>query len=218
MTVSHQSIEAPFNYRHCCWFCGEPAASNFSFPQIDNYVIDCCHPALSVPCCKECLKPALLSQASSIWLVTSDVKRFLINKYQKDLAIGINWTQQELENSGFETGNFAGFQKSAWLMFEIAKTRVNFRGWPLVVAGINIEHLRWQATNSFIFDGVAFPSVDDAISHYARVFSLHQSFFKQVLHLLGVDKFSQAVRFCRLLIGSTPDERQHALQSLKHTD
>ncbi len=214
MIHQYQNVEAPFNYRHICWFCGEPAGEHFSFPQADNWLINCQHPPLTLMSCAECLIPARRSKASSIWLVFDDVKRYLLKAYQKDLAIGVNWTPEELAGSEFEGGNFAGFQRSAWMMFEIAKTRVNFAGWPLIVAGICLDEFKYRDSEAFTFDGMTFPSIDDAIKHYAKVFSLNQEYVKQVLAHLGIDKFAQAVRFCRLLVGSTPDERKNALNKL----
>lgn len=213
-SVNYQAVETPFECRHCCWFCGEPSSVEFSFPQAGNYNLDHPHPALSLPCCNECLTPANKSKTRSIWSVSIDVKKFLLKKYRKDLAIGVNWTQEELENSGFEDGNFAGFQKSAWKMFEIARERVNYMGWPLVVSGISIDNLRWQEPEGITFDGVHYPTVDEAVLHYANIFDLQREFFREVLHKLGHEKFSQAVRFCRLLVGSTPNERRTALNSL----
>lgn len=210
----YQQVETPFKYRHCCWFCGEPTADSYAFPQYENIVVNCSHPPLTLPCCQECLKPASMSKQQTIWAVLTDVKKFLINNYQKDLAIGINWTKEELANSEFEQGNFAGFQRSAWLMYEIAKARVNFKSWPLVVAGINIEEWNDQASESFLFDGVSYPSIQLAIEHYAKAFDLHREFFESVLLKLGNHNFSQAVRFCRLLVGSTPQERNNALKFL----
>lgn len=207
-------VETPFSYRNCCWFCQEPAAKVFNFPQENNNVVNCVHSPLSLNCCDECFVPAQKSKSTSIWSVFKDVKRFLIKHYQKDLAIGINWTQEELANSQFEEGNFEGFQRSAWFMYEVAKQRVNFKGWPLVVNGINIEELKWEEQKSFTFDGVEYPSTDDAISHYAQTFFIPVDYFKEVLVQVGLERFAYAVRFCRLLVGATPNERKAALNNL----
>ncbi|MCO4799218.1 MAG: hypothetical protein KC484_08395 [Colwelliaceae bacterium] len=214
MQLGHPLIETPFQYRNCCWFCQEPAAKYFSFPQVNNFIVNCIHPSLSLYCCNECYVPANKSKASSIWLVFKEVKSYLIKKYQKDLAIGVNWTQEELANSQFENGNFEGFQRSAWFMFEVAKKRVNFNGWPLVIDGLNIEELKWEVKESFIFDGIEYPSIDDAILHYAQAFFIPEDYFKEVVVNVGSTKFSYAVRFCRLLIGTTPNERKAALKNL----
>ena len=214
MQADHPLIETPFSYRNCCWFCQEPAAKLFHFPQSNNFVVNCVHPSLSLYCCNECFFPANKSKASSIWLVFKEVKSFLIKTYQKDLAIGINWTQEELANSQFEGGNFEGFKRSAWFMYEVAKKRVNFQGWPLIVSGINIEELKWGDTESFSFDNVEYPSIDDAIIHYAQAFSIPSDYFKEVLSHVGLERFSFAVRFCRLLVGTTPNERKAALNNL----
>lgn len=214
MQPIHPLIETPFNYRNCCWFCQEPAAKCFSFPQVNNFIVNCIHPALSLNCCNECFVPANKSKAPSIWLVFKEVKSYLIKTYQKDLAIGVNWTQEELANSQFENGNFEGFQRSAWFMYEVAKQRVNFNGWPLVVDGQNIEELKWEVKENFIFDGIEYPSIDDAMLHYSQAFFIPEEYFKEVVINVGSDKFSYAVRFCRLLIGSTPNERKAALKNL----
>lgn len=205
-------IEVPFESRHQCWFCAEPAASHFTFPHQYHLVFNCQHPTLTVPSCSECLSAALKAKVRNIWQVDQHVKKFLIKKYRKDLAIGLNWTQEELANSGFEDGSFSGFQKSAWFMYEVAKERVSFRGWPLVLDGIEIE--KDDGSDSFKFDGVCYPSIEEAIEHYSENFRLDAMFLRQVLAKIGTGKFAQAVRICRLCIGATPDEKSRALRDL----
>jgi len=215
MSQDFPEIETPFKYRNCCWFCNEPSAKIFTFPQSGNHLINCIHPSLSLQCCKECYIPANKSQRTSIWAVFKEVKRYLIRKYQNDLAIGINWTQEELANSEFDGGNFEGFKRSAWFVYEVAKNRVNFSGWSLIVDGINIEELRWDKADDFIFDGVVYPSINEAIEQYSLSFDLDISYFREVLAIIGMNKFAYAVRFCRLLVGATPNERKLAIRELK---
>lgn len=210
----HHRIENPFQFRHTCWFCGEPSNQEYLYPPEKLYIPDCVHPAISVNCCGECLPFANKSTEQDIWRVRRDVKRKLMEKYQKHLAIGIHWTKQELEESELEGKIFEGFKKSGWAMYEIAKARVNFAGWPLEASGISIEEHRNTCPDEFVFDGVVFPGLEQAISHYASSFSLHKAYFKRVLTILGKENFAQAVRFCRLLVGATPDERDLALKSL----
>ena len=171
MNNGFSAVEPPFKYRYCCWFCGEPANQQFCFPQRENILLDLTHPPLSVNSCSECLPWANKAFKRDIWLVKEDVKRALMKKYRKHLAIGVNWTKEELANSGFEGGNFESFQKSAWMMFEIARERVNYKGWPLEVNGENIEIFRDSPELTFIFDGVTYPNIDDAIAHYASTVS-----------------------------------------------
>jgi len=213
MSENDNFIEVPFHYRHQCWFCAEPAARHFSFPHQQQLVFDCPHPKLTVPSCVECSNMALKAKVRNIWQVAQQVKKSLMSKYQKDLAIGLNWTREELANAGFEGGSFAGFQKSAWFMHEVAKERVNFSGWPLVLDGVELE--KDYASASFHFDGVCYPSIEDAIEHYSKNFSLDCLFFRQILARLGPEKFAQAVRYCRLYIGATPDEKSRALREIK---
>jgi len=208
------AIEVPFDKRNSCWFCGEPATKSFVFPKNDKDLSTCCHPRLSVPSCRECYTGAIQSQQRSIWLIASDVKKYLLNKFKKHLAIGANWTKEELAASEFEGGNFESFQRSAWFMFEIARDRVNYSSWPIVVDGINIENLRQDVIVSFCFDGMEFPCLQDAIDHYVYAYDLNEEFFHQVLRKLGIDKFSSAVRLSRIMVGTTPQERKVALKEL----
>ncbi len=205
-------VDIPFDKRHHCWFCGEPFKHYFSFPHHNYLVLDCPHPSLKVPSCSECSKLAVKIKQDSIWAVEAMVKRQLITLYQKDLAIGINWTQEELANSEFEGGNFEGFKKSAWFVYEVAKTRVNYRGWPIALKGITIE--LDVDKSDFSFDGVIYPSIDDAIEQYAEVYDLNRIFLKEVLQHYGGKRFAAAVRYCRIFVNATPKERESALRQL----
>jgi len=216
-------VEIPFKLRHKCWFCGEPNACYFNFPTNKKYyskqehvVLDCSHPLISLPSCNECYRVATKAvnkhKLNSIWLIKDLVKSYLLNHYRKDLAIGINWTKEELENSEFEGGNFEGFQKSAWFMYEVAKARLNYSGWVLVIDGVELINDDYQ--KAFDFDGVFYPSIEHASQHYCKTFALDEHYFRQVLHHLGRSNFANTVRFCRLLVDATPHERKAALLTL----
>lgn len=222
--------ETPFQKRHCCWFCGEPSHVDVIFPpnthpnsyhETAYLLLSCPHPTISVPACGECKKFAHKAEVGNIWALNSFVKKQLLKHYAKDLAIGINWTQEELSTSEFEGGNFAGFAKSAWFIYEVAKARVSYSSWPLVAGGIILEHENSasECTESFLFDDVLYPSVDDAIEHYSNTFMLDQHYVKAVLKQISnenidVSSFAKAVRFCRLLVGATPNERKLAFKKL----
>lgn len=203
-------IDVPFNFRHHCWFCSEPAGHSFTFPHSAHLIFDCPHEVLTIPSCLECSRAANKATVRSIWQVEQSVKTYLIKKYRKDLAIGLNWTEEELANSGFEGGSFAGFQKSAWFMYQVAKDRVNFRGWPLVLNGVEI--INEEVDREFCFDGVSYPNIDQAIEHYSLNFSLDSDFLRRVLAKIGLQQFAKAVRFCRLYVGATPNEKSKALR------
>ena len=225
-------IEVPFNERHCCWFCGEPYHSDLIFPveynNKDNtnasiFIEKCPHPTLIVQTCHECKKFASGANAPHIWAVRRFVKSKLIKTYTKHLAIGVNWTQEELANSDFEQGNFAGFARSAWFMFEVAKGRVNYESWPLVIDGIELNELDFstQAIENFSFDGVVYPSVSEAVKYYCNVFYIDESYFYKVLRCMVSESsdvnqtlFAKTVRFCRLLVNESSHECKLALQGL----
>lgn len=227
--------ETPFDKRHCCWFCGEPSHLNFIFPtntsipdsssrifpQTKFFLLNCPHPKISVPCCAECQKIASKAQVDNIWAVKAYVKKQLLKRHAKDLAIGVNWTQQELATSEFEQGSFAGFAKSAWFIYEVAKARVSYMGWPLVVEGLVLDDSVYEEDYlaPFHFDGVTYPSINEAIEHYGKIFLLDQQYVNDVLQHIAngeIDQksFAQTIRFCRLLINATPEERKVAFNNL----
>ncbi|NQZ20636.1 MAG: hypothetical protein HRT53_01145 [Colwellia sp.] len=207
--MAHTLVDIPFEQRHQCWFCGEPSELTFGFPHQYFPVFDCSHPSLSVPSCRECTRLARKAEQHSIWAVATDVKRFLTQTYRDDLAIGINWTKEELANSEFESGNFSGFQKSAWFMYEVAKQRVNFQGWSLSLEGVELDCS--YISDHFIFDGVTYPSVEVAIEHFIFSYDFTPWCFKKALSVVGVKQFGKAVTFCRLLVGRTPEQQKVAL-------
>lgn len=223
VALSHITTETPFNKRHECWFCGEPNQYVFNYFNVfdTQTSMDRNSCQLSLPSCKECYLVAkkTITKAKheglhySIWTIKLAVKHYLVQHYCKDLAIGINWTKAELEESEFDQGNFAGFQRSAWFMFELAKARVNYASWPLIVDGITV--LDEYEQHSFNFDDVIYPNIEQAIQHYADTLLISVDYFRSVLELLGNDHFAKAVRFCRLLVADSTYERQQALRQLR---
>lgn len=211
------SIEIPFEHRHHCWFCGEPSQTTFIFPskyssdfsQAQHVASNCVHPKLSVPCCGECYRLASQVNADSIWTVNEEVKRRLLHIYRKDLAIGLNWTKEELETSEFEGGSFAGFQKSAWFIYEVAKDRMSFLSWPINYHGVELAIEKDEQI--FMFDGVTYPNVEDAVTHFCQVYFLNKQLFQAALTKVGNKRFASVVRFCRLLVGATPNEQKQSL-------
>ena len=230
VTTSVIITETPFDKRCCCWFCGEPSHVDFIFPPRNSatsyhenkyLVLSCPHPIISVPCCGECQKLAKKARVDNIWAVNSVVKKELLKRYAKDLAIGVNWTQQELASSEFEQGNFAGFARSAWFIYEVAKGRVSYLSWALIVDGIELDESvnELDQLESFHFDDVIYPSIGDAIEHYATIFLLDAQYVSAVLQQLSsgnIDEksFAQAIRFCRLLVNATSNERKVAFNAL----
>jgi len=203
-------VETPFDYRNLCWFCGEPKLNYFEFPH--HLTFACPHPSLAVPACKECRDIARKLKEDSIWQTFHKVKAELIKTYQKHLAIGINWTQQELAESQFEGGNFESFQRSAWFMYEIAKARVNFKPWKLEIAGIYASD--YEIDLGFTFDGISYPTIEHAVNHYAKTFKLNREFLRQLVSVLGEQEFSYAVRLCRIMIDATPNERAAVIREV----
>lgn len=200
------AIEIPFNFRHTCWFCGEPSDKKIKFPKYDYEINILDHQALSLPSCKECATIVKRSAFPSIYGYRDAIKKALTVKHQKVLSIGSNWTKKELEESELEGSAFEGFKRSAWPMFEMMQGRINYQGWPLV---INNTLLEVDSNNeSFEFDGVIYVSLDDAVTHVVKTFFLDETLFTRVLSVLGKNKFSQAIRLCRLYPNLTPTTRE----------
>lgn len=200
------AVEIPFNYRNTCWFCGEPSDKKIKFPQYDYEINILDHLPLTIPSCKECSSIVKRSAFTSIYHYRDAIKKALTKKHQKVLSIGSNWTKKELEESELEGSAFEGFKRSAWPMFEMMQGRINYQGWPLVV---NNQLLVVDSDNdSFEFDGVIYVSLDDAVTHAVKTFFLDEALFTRVLSVLGKNKFSQAIRLCRLYPNLTASNRE----------
>ncbi|QSX38650.1 hypothetical protein [Shewanella sedimentimangrovi] len=207
--MASPAVDIPFDKRYKCWFCEEPCRGLFDYPAPPF----CPHPSLAVPACDECLKLARQQALTSIYECRLAVKDALMARYAKHLAIGSNWTREELEQSEFECKIFGGFKKSAWFMFEVARDRVNARGWPLALNGIPLDES--GSDTRFTFDGLEFASVLAAVRHYVGIWSLDKQLLETLLGLVGHERFGYALRLCRLHLGSTPAMKQMLIRDVR---
>lgn len=208
MTLSIPLIDIPFDLRHTCWFCAEPCNARFDYHANSHTP----HPSLAVPVCKECLKLAKQHKLTSIWECQIAVKDELMRIYAKHLAIGINWTEQELIDSEFSCKVFEGFRKSGWMMYLIARDRVNAHSWPIVIDGISLESE--QINSKFEFDGVKYPSLSKAVNHYSETLGLDKLFLQAIVSQVGRPRFGYAVRLCRINIAANKRIKQEVLKDL----
>lgn len=202
-------IDIPFDKRHTCWFCGEPSHLVFEYHAMAHAP----HPSLAVPSCSECLKFARQQPLSSIWDCRIAVKDALRKTYAKHLAIGINWTEAELAESEFSCKVFEGFKKSAWMMYQIARDRVNAPAWPLALEG-QVLDCQDDSTH-FEFDGMTYTSVHGAIHFYAQQWSLDKGFLAELVRLVGRQRFSYALRLARIHIGSANEMKRQILRDVE---
>lgn len=189
-------IEIPFNQRSRCWFCGEPNDKLLDFPKYTSEESLLTHAPISLPSCNECAAIIKRSAFTSIYAYRNAIKQALTVKHQKVLAIGSNWSEQELQESELEGSAFAGFKRSAWFMFELMQGRINYPGWPLQVNDVKLPIE--QTHHSFTFDGVTYINLDSAVMYATKTFHLDEQLFTRVLSVIGKDKFAQAIRLCRL--------------------
>lgn len=208
MSADIPLIDIPFEQRHTCWFCSEPCDCVLHY-EAQPYTP---HPSLAVPCCKECLNIAKRSPLTSIWDCHMAVKDELMRIYAKHLAIGENWTEQELAESEFSCKVFEGFKKSAWFMYQVAKTRVSVAPWPLSIDGVLIDNQDYQL--AFEFDGVQYRSIANAVEHYSQMLGLDRHFLHDIVTLVGRERFAYAVRICRLNIVSTQAVKRQILADI----
>ncbi|WP_076409449.1 hypothetical protein [Shewanella sp. UCD-KL12] len=208
VTQSVPLIDVPFELRHTCWFCSEPSNCVFEY----HASVHTPHPSLGIPACKECLKLAQKSPLTSIWDCQIAVKDELMRIYAKHLAIGVNWTEQELIDSEFSCKVFEGFKKSAWMMYLIARDRVNATGWPIILDGITIDTASYSP--GFEFDGVKYSSMSKAVTHYSQTLGLDRPFFEAILSQVGRQRFGYAVRIARINIASTKRVKQEVVKDI----
>lgn len=210
--VSYPQIDIPFDVRYTCLFCGEPSNGVVNIPFSVDDVDNAPHEPLSAPACTECTSFVKKARCRSIYQYRNAVKAALTRKYQKALAIGANWTEQELAESEFEGAAFEGFKRSAWMMYTMAQERVNYAGWPLCLNGIPLAPD--DEAGGFIFDGTEFVSVEHAIEHYIKTFYLDAVLLTELVKALGKDKFGYAVRVSRLYLNINASERAQILTDI----
>jgi len=205
-------IDIPFDVRYTCLFCGEPSNATINIPFSADDINKAPHEPLSVPVCAECLSLVKKARCQSIYQYRNTVKAALTRKCQKALSIGSNWTEQELQESEFEGAAFEGFKRSAWMMYTIAKERVNYSGWPLCLEGIPLA--ADDDAGGFTFDGTDFVSVEHAIEHYIKTFHLDDVLLPELVKLLGTDKFGYAIRVSRLYLTISAAERTQIIADI----
>ncbi|EAQ54708.1 hypothetical protein MED222_01617 [Vibrio sp. MED222] len=124
------------------------------------------------------------------------IKHALIDKYAKHLGIGENWTEQELIDSDFSGSTLGGFGRSAWKMYQIAKQRIDYKGWPLSVDDIVIEV--YDETSGFEFDGTRYASINSCIDYFTKAAGVDKELLSQLVDIVSTDRFSYALRIAKL--------------------
>lgn len=193
-TYSH--IDTPFNLRYTCWFCGEPSSNLVEFPKTAQAVAKIGHSPIALPACNECARINYSKNLTSIWSVRDQIKHTLIDKYAKHLGIGENWTEQELIDSDFSGSTLGGFGRSAWKMYQIAKQRVDYKGWPLSVDDIPLEV--YDETSGFEFDGTRYASINSCIDYFTKAAGVDKELLSQLVDIVSSDRFSYALRIAKL--------------------
>lgn len=204
--------EVPFDKRHLCWFCEEPASGLFAFISPREAEV----PSCTLPACKECRQIALSRELDSLTECRLLVKDTLLKRYAKHLAIGVNWTKEELEESGFDCKILGGFKKSAWFMYEVARDRVNARGWPLVVNGVPVDDSCMEL--GFEHDGLRFLSLMAASEHYARIQGIDADYLCALIKILGRSRFGYALRLAGLYRAADKKQKQQLLRELREDE
>jgi len=202
------NLDIPFDCRFTCWFCGEGSHKTIvtTLPTHQHYY------SVNIPICDECKSYRCHNDVKSLIKLRELIKAKIVSRSAKELSIGANWTEQELQESELNGGAFDGFKKSGWSMYLIAKERVNYSGWELSIDGIPIENL--LIDEEFEFDGLTFTSFISMLDYLSNAFSLNREFLKQVLTIYGNNRAIEAVKFCRLVPHYSRSEREKALKDL----
>jgi len=193
---TYSKIDVPFNSRHTCWFCGEPSSDSIEFPKATDSIAKLEHPPLEIPACTECQGISYSKSLTSIWALRNKIKQAIINKYAKHLGVGENWTEQELLYCEFSGAILGGFGKSAWKMYQIAKQRVEYKGWPLSVDDIPLEV--YDETSGFEFNGTRYASIHSCIDYFTKAAGVDKELLSQLVDIVSSDRFSYALRIAKL--------------------
>lgn len=204
-------LDVPFEYKNQCWFCGEPVFKDMVFISNSQFPVEL--PRLKVPSCEECFGLCRGEQVPYIELLRDLVKDKLTKRHQKALAIGTNWTQEELEECDFSGAALEGFKRSAWQMFLITKERVNFQGWPICVDGITVGS--GISSDQVTFDDITYPNLLIAIRSISQSYQLDRGYLAQVIEIVGQDRLGYAISFCRATQGDAAKRKDEHLLSLQ---
>ncbi|OEF07301.1 hypothetical protein [Vibrio genomosp. F10] len=193
---SYSAIDIPFNLRYTCWFCGEPSSDCLNFPSNARSRQYVTHPLLAIPACSECHSIRYPNHLTSIWALRAHIKQALISKYTKHLGIGENWTEQELIDSDFSGAILGGFGRSAWEMYNIAKQRVSFQGWPVCVDELPIDCD--DDTSYFEFNGTHYSSLSACIDYFVEATGIDKELITELVQILTPERFDYALQIAKL--------------------
>mgnify|MGYP000143705067 CR=1 FL=1 len=202
------NLDIPFDCRFTCWFCGEGSHKTIvtTIPtHQSSYTVN-------TPICDECESYRCHKHVNSLVKLEKLIKEKIVTRSAKELAIGANWTEKELQESELNGGAFDGFKKSGWSMYLIAKDRVNYSGWELSIDGIPIENIMFD--EKLEFDGLTFTSFISMLDYLSHSFSINKEFLKQVLTIYGINRAIEAVKFCRLVPNDSKSQRETAVYDL----
>ena len=104
--------------------------------------------------------------------------------------------EQELIDSDFSGSTLGGFGRSAWNMYQIAKQRIDYKGWPLSVDDIVIE--AYDETSGFEFDGTRYASINSCIDYFTKAAGVDKELLSQLVDIVSTDRFSYALRIAKL--------------------
>ncbi len=209
---NYTCIDVPFNSRHTCWFCGEPCSDFLDFPANHRNVSDISHQPLAVPSCNECSSFKTTSGVKSIWALRDQIKHQLMSKYAKHLGIGLNWTETELKESDFTGSVLGGFGKSAWPMYQIAKERIAYKGWPITIDELPLDG--YDETSGFTYDGTRYLSLHTCIDYYVKSLSLDKDLLTQAVDIVTPERFGYALKIAKLNKFISAQERSQILEEL----
>lgn len=202
---SHTPIDIPFNSRHTCWFCGEPSGESLLFPRDAASTVRLDHEFLAIPACNECNAIHYPKHLRSIWSLRVHVRQALITKYTKHLAIGENWTKQEINDSDFSGAILGGFGRSAWQMYEIAKQRVTFQGWPISVDDLPLDAI--DDTCDFEFEGTSYASFNACVDFFVDATDIDRELTTQLIDIVSPSRFDYVLKIAKLNKRISNDQR-----------
>jgi len=199
-------IEIPFEFRNCCFFCGEP---KYQYSVVTSDSLE-----LSIPSCPDCDSILDKLSYSNLEEARDKIKENLIAKNSDILKIGAHWSKAEL-NDAEMTGDLGKFGESAWMTFEIERDRIRFSGWPITVNGVAIDQL--SSAHSFEYDGMVFQSRSKMLDFVVDVYDFNNAFFTRVIDLYGDSRIEQAIKFCLVTTVRTSEEMDQAVSDLEES-